>query len=142
RLLGGAVPVGGTFLTFYRYQPKTCWPTPHGAASVGAPARKESSRLVLPPSACGSPTDHHSASEARVSNICQGVRFGSSANTGCRERKNTISPIVRRRPACVLWRRPSRRGGSVSRLISSSKKNSGSITSRVDPGKAFTVMHS
>src|SRR6266511_5163211 len=31
---------------------------PHGRTSVGAPERKESSRLVLLLSACGSPTDH------------------------------------------------------------------------------------
>src|SRR5262249_10743099 len=34
----------------------------------------------------------------RVSNICQGTRLGSSANTGCRERRNTISPTCRRTP--------------------------------------------
>ena len=28
----------------------------------------------------------------RVSNICQGTRLGSSANTGCRERRNPILP--------------------------------------------------
>jgi hypothetical protein len=43
RLVGAAVPVSGTFLTFYRWRTKTCWPTPHGKTSVGAPARKESS---------------------------------------------------------------------------------------------------
>src|SRR5262249_8068562 len=48
-----AVPVSGTFPTFYRYRPKTCWPMPNGAPSVGAPARKESSRLVLLRPACG-----------------------------------------------------------------------------------------
>ena len=92
------VPVSGTFLTFYRYRLKTCWPTPHGAPSVGAPARKESSRLVLLPSACGSQTDHRSGSGTKVSNICPGTRLGSSANTGCRGRRNTISPTCRRRP--------------------------------------------
>ena len=40
--------VSGTFLTFYRYRPRICWPTPNGAPSVGAPARKESSRLAAP----------------------------------------------------------------------------------------------
>ena len=33
---------------------------PNGTPSVGAPARKESSRLVSPLSGCGSPTDHPS----------------------------------------------------------------------------------
>src|SRR5258707_10992147 len=65
---------------------------PDGGTSLGAPERKESSRLVLLLSACGSPTDHRSGSGTRVSNICQGMRLGSSANTGCRERRNTISP--------------------------------------------------
>src|SRR5262249_37672472 len=68
RLLSAVAPASGTSRTFYRYRPKTCWPTPNGAPLVGAPARKESSRLVLLRSACGLPTDHRSGS--RVSNIC------------------------------------------------------------------------
>ena len=71
RLVGGsdavlviddtAIPKKGTHsvgvapqyaLTFYRWRPKTCWPTPHGRTSVGALARRESSRLVSPPSVC------------------------------------------------------------------------------------------
>src|SRR5262245_47732816 len=59
---------------------------PNGAPSVGAPARKESSRLVSPLSGCGSPTDHHSGSGTRANNICPATRLGSSANTGCREK--------------------------------------------------------
>jgi SRSO17 transposase len=62
--------------TFYRYRPKTCCPTPNGAPSVGAPARKESSRLVLLRSACGLPTDRRSGSGTRVSNICPATRLG------------------------------------------------------------------
>src|SRR5262249_9158915 len=58
---------------------------PNGAPSGGAPARKESSRLVLLRPACGSQTDHRSGSGTRVSNICLGTRLGSSANTGCRD---------------------------------------------------------
>ena len=64
-------------LTFSRCRPKTCWPMPNGAPSVGAPARKESSRLVLLLSACGSQTDHRSGSGTRVSNICPGTRLRS-----------------------------------------------------------------
>src|SRR5262249_32440255 len=89
QLQGAVVPVGGTFLTFYRYRPRICWPTPNGAPSVGAPARKASSRLVSPLSGCGSPTDHHSGSGTRANNICPATRLGSSANTGCLERRNT-----------------------------------------------------
>ena len=100
-------------------RPKTCWPTPMAAPSVGAPARKESSRLVLLLSVCGSPTDHRSGSGTRASNICPARRLGSSANTGCRERRNTISPTCRRRPTCAPWRPPSRRDGFASRLTSS-----------------------
>ena len=118
RLPGVAVPVSGTFLTFYRWRPKTCWPMLNGRASVGAPAPKESSRLVSPPSACGSPMDHRSGSETRGSSICRGTRLGSSANTGCREKRNTISPTCRQRPTYALWPRPSRRDGFASRLIS------------------------
>src|SRR6202007_2603750 len=29
------------------------------------------------------------------------TRLGSSANTGCRERRNTISPTCQRRPTCA-----------------------------------------
>ena len=60
---------------------------PDGAPSVGAPARKESSRLVLLRSACGSLTDHRSGSGTRVSSIYPARRFGSSANTGRRREK-------------------------------------------------------
>ena len=56
-----------------------------GAPSGRAPARKESSRLVLLRPAFGSQTDHRSGSGTRASNICPGTRLGSSANTGCRE---------------------------------------------------------
>ena len=101
---------------------------------------KASSRLVLLLSACGSPTDRRNASGTRVSNTCQGTRPGSSANTGCRERRNTISPTCRQRPTCAPWRPPSRRDGFASRLTSSSKRNSASITSRAGPGKACIVM--
>src|SRR3979411_371354 len=79
--------ISGTFLTSYRYRLKTCWPTPKGAHSVGAMARKESSRLVSLLSGCGSPTDHHSGSGTKAGNIYPGTKLGLSANTGCRERR-------------------------------------------------------
>jgi len=91
-------------------------------------------------SACGSLTDHRSGSGTRVSSIYPARRFGSSANTGRRERKNTISPLCRRRPNCAPWRPPSRRDGFASRRTSSSKKNSASITSKAGPGRACTAM--
>ena len=75
-------------------------------------------KAALPPSACGSPTDHRSGSGTRVSNICRGMRFGSSANTGCRERGSTTSPICLLRPICALWLLPSRHGGFASKRIS------------------------
>jgi hypothetical protein len=95
---------------------------PHGRTSVGAPERKESSRLVLLLSASGSSTGHRSGSGTRISNICPGTRLGSSANTGCRERRNTISPTCRRRPTCAPWRPPSRRDGFASRLTNQQLK--------------------
>ena len=71
RLVGGsdavlviddtAIPKKGTHsvgvapqyaLTFYRWRPKTCWPPPDGRTLVGAPARKEISRLVSPLCVC------------------------------------------------------------------------------------------
>ncbi len=119
RMMGAAVPVSGTFLTFYRWRPKTFWPRPHGRTSVGAPVRKESSRLALPPSVCASQTDHHSESGTRASNICPGRKLGSSANTGCRERRNTISPTCRQRRTCAPWRPLSRRDGFANRLTNS-----------------------
>jgi len=76
RLPGAVVPAGGRSRTSYRCRPKTCWLTPDGAPSVGAPARKESSRLVLLRSACGLPTDRRSGSGTRVSNICPATRPG------------------------------------------------------------------
>src|SRR5262249_18723582 len=36
--------------------------------------------------------------ETRANNICPATRLGSSANTGCRERRNTILPTCQRRP--------------------------------------------
>src|SRR5262249_28169412 len=59
----------GTFLTSYRWRRKTCWPMPNGVPSIGALERKESSRLVLLLSACGSPTDRRSGSGTRVSTL-------------------------------------------------------------------------
>ena len=49
------------------------------------------------------------AQKVAASNICPGRRPGSSANTGCPERRNTISPTCRRRRTCAPWRPPSRR---------------------------------
>jgi SRSO17 transposase len=34
-LPSAVVPVSGTFLTFYRYRPKTCWPTPRRTGTKG-----------------------------------------------------------------------------------------------------------
>ena len=82
QLPSAVVPGSGTFPTFYRDRPKICWPMPNGGPSIGAPVRKASSRLALLRSACGLPTDRRSGSGTRVSNICLGRRFGSSANTG------------------------------------------------------------
>jgi len=79
---------------------------------------KGSSRLVLLLSACGSPMGHGSGSGTKVSSICPATRLGSSANTGCRARRNTISPTCRPRPTCAPWRPPSRRDGFASRLTS------------------------
>jgi NAD(P)-dependent dehydrogenase (short-subunit alcohol dehydrogenase family) len=119
QLPSAGAPISGTSQTFYRYQPKICWPLPSGTPSAGELARKESSRLVLLPSGFGSPMDHHSGSGTKASNIYLGTRLGLSANTGCRERRNTISPTCRRRLACVPWPPPSKRAGFVSRRISS-----------------------
>ena len=91
----------------------------NGRTSVGAPAPKESSRLTSPPSGCVSPTVPRSGSGTRASNICLGRKPGSSANTGCRERRNTISPTYRPRRTCAPWQPPSRRDGFASRLTSS-----------------------
>src|SRR5262249_19522650 len=50
----------------------------------------------------------------RVSNICQGTRLGSLANTGCRERRNTISPTCPARRLATAP--PQARHGARSRL--------------------------
>ena len=88
---GRGHPVGDPFRMFYQSRLKPCWPTPHGGTSVGASEQKESSRLAAPPSVCGLPTAHRSGSGTRVSNICRATRLGSSANTECRGKRNTIS---------------------------------------------------
>ena len=86
-----AVPVSA-FQILCQSRLKMYWPGPSGKTSVGAPARRESSGLASLPSVCASLTDHRSGSRARRMNICQGSKLGSSANTGLRERRNTISP--------------------------------------------------
>src|SRR5215471_9359875 len=106
------------FLTFCRYQPKTCWPMPSGKTSLGVLARKESSELVLLLSVCVRPTDLRSGSWTRVSNICRGTRPGSSANTARQERRNTISPTSPPRRTCALWLPSSRHDGFANRPTS------------------------
>ena len=69
-----------------------------------------------------------------------GEEFGSSANTGLTAKRNTISPTYRRRLICAHWQPPSRRAGSASRRINSSKRRSALTTSRVDAGRGFTAM--
>ena len=56
--------------------------------------------------------------------------------------KKTILPTSPQGRTCAPGPPPSRRDGSASRPISSSKRNSASITSRGDPGKVFTVTRS
>jgi hypothetical protein len=78
---------------------------PHGRTSVGAPERKESSKLVLLLSACASPTDHRRGSGTRVSNICQGVRLGSSekyylANLPAKSDLRTLAATIKARWIC------------------------------------------
>ena len=116
---GAAVPVSGTSQISYRWRPKTCWPMPSGRTSAGETARRESSRPALLLSGCARPTDRRSGSGTRVSSICRGTRPGSSANTACQERRNTISPTCPPGRTCAPWPPPSRRDGSASRRISS-----------------------
>src|SRR5262249_10250357 len=98
---------------------KTYWPRPSGKTSVGVPARRENSGLASLPSVCASPTDHRSGSRTRRINICQGSKLGSSANTGLREKGNTISPTYPRTPTFAVWQPRSRPDGSASRRTSS-----------------------
>src|SRR4029453_16823109 len=69
---------------------------PNGAPSVGAPARKESSRLVLLQSACGLPTDRRSGSGTRGSNICPATRLGLPAKMDLR----TLASVIKARWIC------------------------------------------
>ncbi|MBH5390641.1 hypothetical protein H1B27_30810 [Bradyrhizobium sp. CNPSo 4019] len=82
--------------------------------------------------------EHRSGSGTRVCNICQATRLGLSANIGCRERRNTISPTGQRRRTCAPLRPSSRRNGFASRLTN----NLGLDHFEGDPGKAFTAMRS
>lgn len=54
------------------------------------------------PSVCVPPMDLRSGSGTWVSSTCRAMRLGSSANTGYRGRKNTISPIYRRGRTCAV----------------------------------------
>jgi DDE superfamily endonuclease len=112
-------PRNGISQIFYQSRPKTCWPMPSGRTSAGEPAQKESSKPALRLFVCGSPTDRRSGSGTRVSSIFPVTRPGSSANTECQERRNTISPTYPPRWTCEPWLPPSRRDGSASRPISS-----------------------
>src|SRR5262249_39768730 len=101
RLLGAAVPVSGTFLTFYRWRPKTCWPTPHGRTSVGARWRTQDVRreeiLSRQPAGKGGPTHlggHHQGA--------MDLRAGSPAaerRTRSRSLRGTI--LARPTPSCA-----------------------------------------
>src|ERR1700749_249823 len=55
----------------------------------------------------------------KVSSISQAMMPGSSASNVPLGRRNTTSPIFRRRRICARWPQPSRHGGFVSRHISS-----------------------
>src|SRR6187200_348774 len=110
--------------TSCRGPPNTCWGRLDGARSAGGLAPKENSRRASPPCACASPTDRRSGSGTKASSIYLARKFGSSANTGIAAKRNTISPISRRRPICAHWQPPSRRAGSASRRINSSKRRS------------------
>ena len=88
------------------------------APSPGVPARRASSRLASPRSACAQPMDRRSASRTRASNICLARKSGSLANSARQASGNTISPTCRPTPTCARWRPPSRRDGSANRRIS------------------------
>ena len=75
-------------------------------------------KATLPRSACVRPTDPRSGSGTKVTNICRGMRPGSSANTGRQERRNTISPTWPPRRTCALWRPSSRHDGFANRPTS------------------------
>src|SRR5262249_23587865 len=91
------------------------WQTP----SVGALAPKKNSRRASAPFASGSLMDQGGGSEARPGSVYRERKFGSSASTALRGRRNTILPTYRRKPTCALWQKPSRGVGSASRHISS-----------------------
>ena len=90
----------------------------------------------------GTKGKRRNGSGTKVSSICLARKFGSSANTGPPAKRNTISPTFQRRPICAYWRLPSRRAGSASRRINSSKRRLAWTTSRVDAGRDFTAMRS
>jgi DDE superfamily endonuclease len=134
-----AVPVGGTSPMCSRPRQTKCSPTPNGEPSPGAPGRKEGSKQASLRSVCALLTARRSGSGTRASSICRARKLGSSANTGHRGKGSTISPTCLREWGYATSLPPSKPDGSASKLISSSRRNSVSTTSRDDPGKAFTV---
>ena len=89
---------------------------PSGRTSAGEPAQKESSKPALPLSGYARPTDLCSGSGIKVSSIFREIRLGSSVNTGCQERRNTISPICPLELTRAPWLPPSRRDGFTAYL--------------------------
>src|SRR5262249_334428 len=79
---------------------------PDGGTLLGAPERKESSRLVLLLSASGSPTDHRSGLGTRVSNICQGMRLGSSAKLAFHSNDGGWCAVELIAPVLFKWQMP------------------------------------
>ena len=96
-------------------------------------------KLASPPSVCASPTARHNESATRACSTCLPKRSGSSANEGPPASKNSIWPICPLRPISGCSPRPSSRAGSANRRISSSRKNSASITSKAGRGMGFTT---
>jgi SRSO17 transposase len=75
-----------------------------------------------------------------VPNTCPARKSGWSANVVPAESRNTICQTCRLTRQSKRSPLPSRRGGSASRRISSSRKSSASTTSKDAHGRACTVM--
>ena len=108
-----------------------------GRTSVGGPARKDAQARFAavrvrvadgPPSGSATWAQQHLPGE-------EVWLIGEHRSTG--ERKFYLSNLPANTTAHAC-RQPSRRAGSASRRISSSRKNSASTTSRDDPGQACT----
>ena len=123
-----------------RSLPTPCWRVRDGRRSAGdgAPEVGWQASLRLAVSVLRTPISTGCSTIA--CNACRATRSGLSASGDRPGSRSTMYPTCQPRPRSRGSRPPSRRGGSASRRISNSRRNSASTISKADPGPDYTDM--